>query len=150
MPSCPSSPLALTLSSSTEFPEPEGRGFVGKIPFSSECFKVSQSLHITWSLYLLLSAAGRNCSEVGKSLLLLFSFSRTVVFGFHLPSQVLGHLSDVRHGFHLLEWAGIQIRSWLVFPTSFVLRMQPSILQTGRHCRLKGLELRWCLLFPLG
>lgn len=46
MPSTASCSYVLSTSSSTQFPEPLEEEFVGHIPFSTECSKVSYSQHI--------------------------------------------------------------------------------------------------------
>lgn len=56
---------------------------------------------------------------------LIYEYKRLEVFGFHLSpcpiwSLVLGYLSIIRHGFHLMGWALSSIRYWLFTLKSFM------------------------------
>lgn len=85
----------------------------------------------------------------------LCSFNRTVVLGllvgpWPVSSQVLGHLNSVRYGFHITEWTLNTNIYWLVTPMSFVPLMHQHILQAGRQCVSKILQLCQCLPFLFG
>lgn len=54
------------------------------------------------------------CLPIFKSTSICFPLSSWTI-----SSQVLGHPSVMRYGFHLVEWPFSQIRHWLVTPTDF-------------------------------
>lgn len=123
--SIPSESYNLPKSPSSKISEPRGRNLMGIFHLE---LNVSRSLTLCGSLYLFLSTVGgsfsnggwgRHCSmtigECHKVILLLCSFNRTVTFGFPICpwpiySQVLGHLSSVRHGINPMEWTLNPIR----------------------------------------
>lgn len=80
---------------------------------------------------------GYSCASLGATLLLC-SFSKTVVLGFSVSSQVLGQFSCVRCQFHLTEWVLDPIRKWLVTLTHISLLY--SGLQAGHYCRPQVLQ----------
>lgn len=84
---------------------------------------------------------------ISRVILLLCSFSRTIIFCFAIcpwpiQPQGLGHLSNVRHGFHHAEWALSPFREWLVIPTLVLLLyqhiMQEVTMVDCRFCRWAG------------
>lgn len=65
-----------------------------------------------------LQPMGTNSRMLLKVMLLLRSFSRTIVFGFPLgpwpiQSQVLGYHRNIRYGFHIMEWVLNLMKEWL-------------------------------------
>lgn len=75
--------------------------------------------------------------------LLLFS----VVFCFILFFQVLVYPSNVRNGFHHVEWTLSQIRYWLASSVRSTLPLHWHILKAGQIFRSNVLQLDWCSHF---
>lgn len=114
----------LSASSSMGFFETQGEGFDGDIPFRTECFKVSYSLHHVWLWesafvpvccrrellwWCLSKALIYGYSRMSFRVILSLYFFRPVVFGFSLGpwavySLVFGYSSSVRCAWHLAEW----------------------------------------------
>lgn len=104
-----------TASSTARFPQPWGEGFEGDIPFGSLTLWIMSGCG---SLFIPIYYTGGSFSNDGNwfmsrmslgVIFLLCSFSRTV-FGFTadpwaISSQILGHPSRVKYGFHLMEKA---------------------------------------------
>lgn len=148
MSSTSSGSYILSAISSAEFSYSWREVFNWDKTFRAESSKLSHCLHIVcMGLCIVLICSRRKLlrwwliiylwawQDVLRNYLLL-PVSKMAVFSFPRgpwpsQSQVPGHSSSIRYGFHLMEWALTKIRYWLFSATSFVQLLHQCIWQTG-------------------